>query len=110
MATILSEGGVDHFGKMGTQQLLIVQQAGICRLWFKPALDMQAAYRELLPRPDFISVLVVSPPSFLLILALKQETVPELWGVTCNPSNRISCVNSTESDTCYLSSNQGYFH
>lgn len=66
MVTILSEGGLDHFGKMGTQQ-----QAGICRLWFKPAVDMQAAHRELLPRLDFISGLGVSSPSFLLILALK---------------------------------------
>lgn len=104
MVTILSEGGPDHFGKMGTWQ-----QAGICRLWFKPAVDMQAAHRELLPRPDFISDLSVSSPSFLLILALMQETVPELWGA-CNSTNRISCVNSTESNTCYLSSNQGYFY
>lgn len=38
---ILSEVCLDHFGKMGKQQLLIVQWVRICKLWFKPPIDTQ---------------------------------------------------------------------
>lgn len=58
---VLRKGRVDHFGKMGTEQLRVVQLAGLCRLWLTPAVLMQAAHRKLLTCLDCISALLLSP-------------------------------------------------
>lgn len=44
--TILREVCLDHFGKMGKQQLLVVQWVRVFRLWFKPTTDTQMLTEE----------------------------------------------------------------